>query len=123
MTKLGLVLTVIGLLITFVRPAPLELVCDFNGMCFWRGDGWYRGCIDDKPILTFDWFNDYVILDLRCSVVQVVYIKFTALSCKDLNLHVITDNDVTIYLGESQTECVCNLLCYSVIKTHNNISA
>ena len=121
-TKLELVLTVINLFLIFVRPEPHGIACNDDGMCFWQGSGWYRGCID-TPILTFDRFYDDGILDLRCSEVRVVYIISTALSCKEMNVHVITDKHITFYLGELKTKCVSNLLYYSVIKTYNNISA
>ncbi|XP_052693625.1 uncharacterized protein LOC128171891 [Crassostrea angulata] len=84
---------------------PLDSICDSAGKCMWNGGGWYRGCIDDIPILYFDRFDGDGLLDLRDCSVQVVAIEITPLRCKDLNQHVVTDSGVTFYLGEAKTEC------------------
>lgn len=62
--------------------------------------------MSDIPVLTFNQFNDGGLLDLRCSEVQVLSIESSTLTCADMKAHVITHTAVTIYLGESQTECV-----------------
>lgn len=105
----------IATLFIHVQAKHLDAVCDYSGRCVWNGVGWYRGCQDNTPFLSFDLFDSDGLLDLRCSAVQVVSIEITALRCRDMNKHVITDNDVTFYLGESKTECVSNLLCSSEI--------
>lgn len=107
----GLVFVTLGLswllcCCTQAQPPPLDAICDSNGRCTWHGSGWYRGCVSDIPVLTFNQFNDGGLLDLRCSEVQVLSIESSTLTCADMKAHVITHTAVTIYLGESQTECV-----------------
>ncbi|XP_052699415.1 uncharacterized protein LOC128176940 [Crassostrea angulata] len=106
----GLVFVTLGLswllcCCTQAQPPPLDAICDSNGRCTWHGSGWYRGCVSDMPVLTFNQFNDGGLLDLRCSEVQVLSIESSTLTCADMKAHVITHTAVTIYLGESQTEC------------------
>lgn len=107
----GLVFVTLGLswllcCCTQAQPPPLDAICDSNGRCTWHGSGWYRGCVSDIPVLTFNQFNDGGLLDLRCSEIQVLSIESSTLTCADMKAHVITHTAVTIYLGESQTECV-----------------
>uniref|UniRef100_K1PTF3 SET domain-containing protein n=1 Tax=Magallana gigas TaxID=29159 RepID=K1PTF3_MAGGI len=89
----GLVFVTLGLswllcCCTQAQPPPLDAICDSNGRCTWHGSGWYRGCVSDIPVLTFNQFNDGGLLDLRCSEVQVLSIESSTLTCADMKAHV-----------------------------------
>ncbi|XP_065938734.1 uncharacterized protein [Magallana gigas] len=72
-------------------------ICN-NGVCNWRGDGLYNGCIDDA-FLRFAHFGIGGVIDLRCAHnIQVIYVDDTNLLCSDE--FILSKRDITLYMND-----------------------
>nr|XP_034318958.1 putative protein TPRXL isoform X5 [Crassostrea gigas] len=73
-------------------------ICN-NGVCNWRGDGLYNGCIDDA-FLRFAHFGiGGGVIDLRCAHnIQVIYVDDTNLLCSDE--FILSKRDITLYMND-----------------------
>lgn len=85
-------------------------ICN-NGVCNWRGDGLYNGCIDDA-FLRFAHFGIGGVIDLRCAHnIQVIYVDDTNLLCSDE--FILSKRDITLYMND--VKCVSKFLRSSIL--------